>query len=109
MQDYKLGYQNFCYASQALADLWRKDLIYKKLVFAEYINKQTNSFSNILSSINKNKLENKKYKKNSKNNNENNDNLFTEEATILLSTSNRFLPPLIKGKDDYYVNAIHTL
>ncbi|CAG8793371.1 10110_t:CDS:2 [Gigaspora margarita] len=44
----------------------RKDLIYKKPVFAKYVDKQTNPFSNILSSINENELENKQYKENSK-------------------------------------------
>ncbi|CAG8593383.1 23633_t:CDS:2, partial [Gigaspora margarita] len=110
VQDYELGLQNFRYAGQALADLWRRDLIYGKPVFAEYVDGQTNPFSNILSSINENELENKKNEENS----ENNDNLLChglglKEAVALLSASNGFLPPLIKGKDGHYLNAIHTL
>ncbi|CAG8846460.1 6398_t:CDS:2, partial [Gigaspora margarita] len=137
VQDYELGLQNFHYAGQALADLWRRDLIYGKPVFAKYVDGQTNPFSNILSSINENELENKKNEENSENNDdlsvawswiESHCNLYrysldirkcnnllccspkrAEEAVALLSASNRFLPPLIKEKDGHYLNTIHTL
>ncbi|CAG8845534.1 755_t:CDS:2, partial [Gigaspora margarita] len=116
VQDYEIGLQNFRYAGQALADLWRKDLIYEKPVFAEYVDRQTTLFSNMLSSINKNELETKNIKKIVKTIMK----IITTylcyslglkviEAAILLSTSNVFLPPLIKGKDGHYLNAIHTL
>ena len=32
-----------------------------------------------------------------------------EEATAVLSVNDGFLPPVIKGKDGHFLNAIHTL
>ncbi|CAG8823145.1 19050_t:CDS:2, partial [Gigaspora margarita] len=67
----------------------KRDLIYGKPVLVKYIDKQN--------------------KENSKNDDENNDDLSADEAAALLSASNGFLLPLIKEKNGYYLNAIHTL
>ncbi|RIB02241.1 hypothetical protein C2G38_2228373 [Gigaspora rosea] len=130
--DYELGLLNFCHAGQALADLWKKDPINGKPVYVEYIDEKQDPFVNLkLSSefettnvqsvkgdempvpwswveshcqICRYSLDIKKW---------NDLSCCTPkravEAAAFLGENNGFLPPVIKGKDGHYLNAMHTL
>src|SRR3989440_7424443 len=47
VRDHELGLQNFHYAGEKLADLWRRDPIYGKPVLVEYIDQPSTPFSDI--------------------------------------------------------------
>ena len=131
VRDRELGLRNFEYAGQALANLWRKDPIFGKPVLAEYIDRSKNPFADVIFP----KIEGESQGYNEESEPlvpwswiENHclicqysldirkcDDFScclpkrAEEAAALLSVNNGFLPPVIKGKDGHFLNAIHTL
>ena len=132
VRDCELGLRNFEYAGQALANLWRKDLIFGKPVLAEYIDRAKNPFADVIFPD----IESESQEHNEESNEppvpwpwiekhclicqysldiRKCDDFScclpkrAEEAAALLSVNNGFLPPVIKGKDGHFLNAIHTL
>jgi len=123
----ELGLHNFEYG----ANLWRKDPIFGKPVLAEYIDRSKNPFADVIFP----KIEGESQGYNEESEPlvpwswiENHclicqysldirkcDDFScclpkrAEEAAALLSVNNGFLPPVIKGKDGHFLNAIHTL
>jgi len=131
VRDHELGLQNFHYAGEKLANLWRRDPIYGKPVLVEYIDQPSTPFSDISfpdkEIVPQNETEDHEisvpwswienhcvicqYSLDIRkcNNLSCCSSMRDEEATAVLSVNDGFLPPVIKGKDGHFLNAIHTL
>ncbi|CAG8743915.1 35696_t:CDS:2 [Gigaspora margarita] len=97
VQNYELGLQNFHYTKQALADFENDDENNDDLFVSwSWIENYCNMYQYSLDIQKYNNLSYCSPKR-------------ADEAAALLSASNGFLPPLIKGKNGYYLNTIHTL
>ncbi|CAG8820243.1 28084_t:CDS:2, partial [Gigaspora margarita] len=88
----ELANKNFCYTSEKLCDLWKRDHIYDHKVFVEYIDQKIDPFS---------KTKCKDFNCCSV--------WGAEEVAALLAKNKRFLLPAAKGRDGYYLSPIHIL
>ncbi|CAG8530480.1 7001_t:CDS:2, partial [Gigaspora margarita] len=114
--DEDLARYNFEFAGQYLCEIWKCDNINGKQVYINYVDHNENPFQNNEKdsiiwlwiechiqichySLNVRKCSNQSCC----------DEVHAKEAIDLLKENNRFLLPLMKGKDGHYLNLIHIL
>jgi hypothetical protein len=113
--DEELARRNFEYSGKKLRDIWKRDNIHGKPVTVEYIDQERHPFGEPKPLILWNWIENhaqicrysldiKKCK-----DRECCNEYRAPDAAILLDENNGFLPSITKGKDNHFINPIHTL
>ncbi|CAG8817711.1 34248_t:CDS:2 [Gigaspora margarita] len=85
--DEDLACRNFEFAGNYLYDIWKRDKIHGKPVPVEYIDQIRHLFAEFSTSC--------EYR--------------APDAALLLDQNNGFLPPIMKAKDQHYINPIHAL
>ena len=112
--DDELARRNFEFSGKSLCDLWKRDEIYGKPVIVEYVDQENQQFAETQSiswewlenhtQICRYSLDIKKCK-----NRQCCNEYIASDAALLLDQNDGFLPPIMKGKDEHFINPIHAL
>lgn len=127
--DQELGLRNFRYAGEALCNIWQRDKVFGKSVYSEYIDEQPAPLSDVTFEANmeidngnngitelvpwawiENHTQMCKYSLDIRKcvNPECCSQKRAPEVATFFEQTNGFLPPVIQGKDNHFLNPIHT-
>ncbi|CAG8808674.1 44283_t:CDS:2, partial [Gigaspora margarita] len=113
--DKDLACRNFEFVGNHLCNIWRRDKIYSKPVPVKYVDQIRQPFAKFESSTSWEWIENHtqicRYLLDIKKCKESRycSEYKAPDAALLLDQNNRFLSPIMKAKDQHYINPIHAL